>query len=358
MECSSNYSNELYCEFCDYLAKTRQRMDNHLISKKHINTLQELYEVDEDDLTCYECITCNYKTTYKQNYHLHVKTKKHRSNISKDKKFICECGNSYATNKTLSRHKKTCNYIPPKDNQSEQLETDNNNLYGLIKTVMDQNTDLTHQNTELTKQLHSQFNSVVEIAKEPNNVTNNTYNNCTNATSTNNNNNGNSFNIMNYLNTQCAEAENLDDMLHKIKYSLKDIEEMVEIGWLKSTINKLDEIFENLDQTQRPFHCSDAKRKQFYVKLKDEWGKMIGEKVVDLVIFIIQRLQSMTAVQWKQLNADEIDADDELHEKSMCMNAEIGMVSTDKHGKTLKKKVENHLTGFSIDKKKTKAVES
>lgn len=350
--------NTLYCEFCDYLAKTQLRMEKHLVSKKHILALEQTINNIDDKSVIYKCKICNFQSSYKYNYNVHIKSKKHLSNISKDKKFICECGKTYVENKNLVRHKKTCNYIPPKHNQSEQLETDNNNLYGLIKTVMDQNTDLTHQNTELTKQLHAQFNSVVEIAKEPNNVTNNTYNNCTNATSTNNNNNGNSFNIMNYLNNQCAEAENLDDMLHKIKYSLKDIEEMVEIGWLKSTINKLDEIFENLDQTQRPFHCSDAKRKQFYVKLKDEWGKMIGEKVVDLVIFIIQRLQSMTAVQWKHLNADEIDADDELHEKSMCMNAEIGMVSTDKHGKTLKKKVENHLTGFSIDKKKTKNIES
>jgi predicted transcriptional regulator len=342
MECAKKCNPQKFsCEICNCNLKTLKSFNKHLDSKKHKKNFENLNICDKKNYT-YTCDECEFYTNYKQHYNKHIKSRKHQQ-ILNPSSFVCDCGKMYKYERSLQRHKKKCDFdkTPQMNNMNSTdiidiiktvLETNSSNL----TTIINQNTELTSQNTELTKQMHEQFNSVVELAKEPKTV--NTYND--------------KVSITTYLNTQCKDAKNLDDLLRTAKYSFEEIEEMYEIGWLKSTINKLRELFDDLDQTLRPIHCTDAKRKQFYVKMKDEWEKIIGPRLLEIVVFIIQKIQTATLMDWKKKNSEKMDKDDYLHNKSMAIIQEITKIATDDYGDSIKTKLQQFFTTLPIDRKK------
>ena len=89
----------------------------------------------------------------------------------------------------------------------------------------------------------------------------------------NNNNNNVSINI--FLNKKCTEAMNLTDFVNNIKISLEDLEYTNEHGYVKGISNIFKRNLTDLKATERPIHCSDKKRLQFYVKDEDKWEKDI-----------------------------------------------------------------------------------
>ena len=93
----------------------------------------------------------------------------------------------------------------------------------------------------------------------------NNSNNITNSQNTNN------FSINMYLNEYCKNAMNLTDFVDKIKVQLKDID--VESNYVDCVSNILIKNLKILDVTERPIHCSDKKRLQFYVKDGETWEK-------------------------------------------------------------------------------------
>ncbi len=66
------------CEKCNYSTTFKQRYQVHLLSKKHVE--------DEHIIKSYECKKCNYSTVYKHCYDSHLLSKKHT-----DEKKIREC---------------------------------------------------------------------------------------------------------------------------------------------------------------------------------------------------------------------------------------------------------------------------
>ena len=64
----------------------------------------------------FECINCNYITSYKRDFNKHLLTRKHQNqqNVNNYQqknpvmKFICDCGKSYKERTGLWRHKKKC----------------------------------------------------------------------------------------------------------------------------------------------------------------------------------------------------------------------------------------------------------
>jgi predicted transcriptional regulator len=321
MNCLKKEETPKYrCDICNFNFKNTKTLNKHQNSKKHKSNLNKQDNIQDDSTYKYACVECSFVTNYKYNYNKHIKSKKHQQMLNPEI-FKCDCGKVYKYKTTLERHQTKCK--PSLINNLGVGE-----LFGALKSVLEQNTELANQNvkitdnitilanqntsltnqntnlanqnTELTKQMHDQFNSVVELAKEPKTV--NTYND-------------NKVSITTYLNTQCKDAKNLDDFLRTAKYSFEEIEEMYEIGWLNSTINKLKELFDDLDQTLRPIHCTDAKRKQFYIKMKDEWEKIIGTRLLEIVVFIIQKTQTATLMDWKKKNSEKLDKDDYLHNK-------------------------------------------
>ena len=223
----------------------------------------------------YCCEICDYTTCKKCNFISHIESNKHRmvtndyikgQNSAKiqptsenysNEKFVCLCGKEYHHRQGLWRHKKTCN-------NEKKVAVVDNTKDELIKYLMKENSDLRKGQDEI-KEL------ILEIVK---NGTHNTTNN----TITNTNSHNKAFNLNFFLNETCKNAMNITDFVDNIKLQLTDLMEVGELGYIEGISKIIVKNLNNLDETERPIHCTDKKRETMYIKDKGEWSKEDEEK--------------------------------------------------------------------------------
>jgi hypothetical protein len=238
---SQKFPKFFTCNFCDYITSHKNDYKKHLQSKKH-DAYNDAYKNSQ------KCKFCNRDYKHRQSLYRHQKncdqTQKLPLNDNGQKmSFLCDCGNHYLYKSGLTRHKKVCKL----NNQIIYKEEPTNWKEMFI--------ELMKKNTEILEE-------VKEIAKEPkiiNNTTNNT--------------NNTQFNIMNYLNNECKDAMNLSDFINELPFSLDDLEIMGTKGYQQSMEDTFIKQLQIMDKTKRPIHCSDKKRKSFYIKENDIWEK-------------------------------------------------------------------------------------
>ena len=97
----------------------------------------------------------------------------------------------------------------------------------------------------------------------------------TNSNNVINNQNTNNISINMYLNEHCKNAMNLTDFVKNIKLQLSDI--IPESNYIDCVSNILIKNLKDLQPTERPIHCSDSKRLQFYVKDGESWEKDVDK---------------------------------------------------------------------------------
>ena len=203
----------------------------------------------------YECELCNFNTLHKGLWNRHISTPKHLMVINGNKKeqinnvlYNCECGKEYKNRSALSRHKKSCN----------QKES---NYKELLNEAMRENREL--------------VNKIVELAKEPKTVNNNTINNTTN-----------NMTINVFLNEKCKDAMNLVDFVKSLNITWEDTAKTKDICIEQSLTNLIMDRVKDMDITERPIHCTDKKRLQYYVK-DGEWKNKDIDIVFDKVLYDI-----------------------------------------------------------------------
>ena len=207
------------------------------------------------------CDYCNYKCSNKKDYNKHLATAKHKMLTNANKKipknpqmnsgnkWVCDCGKIYKHSSTLYAHKKKCT-----SKKETNEPTDKELIMMLIK-----------ENSELK-------NLVIKVLENntPNNTNSNNNNN-------NNNNHTNShnkaFNLNFFLNETCKNAMNITDFVDSIKLQLNDLMEVGELGYVEGISKIIVKNLNNLDETERPVHCTDKKRETMYVKDQGEWNK-------------------------------------------------------------------------------------
>ena len=217
------------------------------------------------------CINCDYGTCKKSSFDEHLSTKKHNKSIFFDKnlpktcsEYICQiCNKKYKDNSGLWRHKKKC-----KENTEKKIEDDNI----VTNYVKDDPTDkelimmLIKENSEMR-------NMMMKVIE---NGINNTTNNTTNNTHTNSHNKA--FNLNFFLNETCKNAMNITDFVDSIKLQLCDLMEVGELGYVEGISKIIVKNLNNLDETERPIHCTDKKRETMYIKDEGEWNKEDEQK--------------------------------------------------------------------------------
>ncbi len=223
-------------------------------------------KMSNNEKSDYECIICDYKCCKKFNYRRHILSAKHikatLSNNSATKNeqneknehktpYCCNnCGKNYIDRTGLWRHRKKCyNEINSPTTQLSELNKDE-----LIITLL-------KQNAELIKGQQEMF---VKLAE-------NGINNNSNNTTTNSHNKA--FNLNFFLNETCKNAMNITDFIDSIKLQLNDLIEVGEIGYVDGISKIILKNLNNLDETERPIHCTDKKRETMYIKDADKWEK-------------------------------------------------------------------------------------
>ena len=216
----------------------------------------------------FNCKICNYNTSRKFDYNKHLLSSKHlnRTKLNKieqnnEKKFICVCGKEYNVRNSYWYHKKNCNFIKYNiENNSDGM----NEYKQLCEQLINENRDLT--------------NKIVELAKEPKTI-NNTTNNTTNNNTTNNN-----MTINVFLNEKCKDAINLIDFIKNLNITWDDTAQTKDICIEQSLTNLIMDKVKDMDITERPIHCTDKKRLQYYIK-DGEWKNKDIDILFDKVLY-------------------------------------------------------------------------
>ena len=216
----------------------------------------------------YSCKKCHYHSSNKFDFDKHLSTTKHKmitdgnKKSPKDNTLICDCGKKYKFKSGLSRHQKRCLF---KQKNDPKVIPSTNELL-----------------TEMKKQ-REQTQELIKMCRDRQQIIN--YQNCGNKKMT--------INV--FLNEKCKDAMNLTDFVENLEVSLKDLEYTNEHGYVKGISNIITKHLTGMKPTERPIHCCDKKRLQFYVKDEDKWEK--DEKNIK----IDQSIQEVTFKQIKKL---------------------------------------------------------
>jgi hypothetical protein len=217
------------------------------------------------------CNCCDYSTSRKYNYTLHLESSKHKNNalnngnnnsLAKNSKiYICSnCKKTYNDRAGLWRHKKKClnhNYID-EEKETNKIVNDSDKNDKLIEYLLKENKEI--------KEL------ILEIVK------NGTVNNSQTINTTHTNSHNKAFNLNFFLNETCKNAMNITDFVESIKLQLSDFMSIGDVGFVEGISNIIVKNLNSLDETVRPIHCTDQKRETFYLKDKNIWEKDDDDK--------------------------------------------------------------------------------
>jgi hypothetical protein len=216
------------------------------------------------------------------------------------------CNKVYKYKSGLSRHKKKCsnteltiyqpkvpantpeNFIMEK--HIDQLSEQNTNEK--MESILEQ---LLVQQAEQAKQQAEQNKLIIELANKPTMQNSNS-----NSNNNNNNNNNNTFNLNTFLNVDCKDAMNIEDFIDSVNITIEDLKDIGTHGFLYSMDVAMMNKLKKMKQIERPIHCTDKKRKQFYIKKNNKWNKDCDQKEMYEIIKSINMIQRKLFVKWNE----------------------------------------------------------
>ena len=277
------------------------------------------YDENDDIKEGFYCHFCDYKTSRKSSIDKHLKSKKHKEEISRlgdgdDERgkgyeiFKCKCGNSYTHASSLSRHKRTCGILTEDENNKKMC----NVVLSVVQKQSELIGNLQNQVLELTKAsitAAAQSNTNANNANANTNTTNTNSNNKIKHKTmgnTNNNhlNNCGNFNINIFLNEQCKDVINLSEFVKSLEITFENLKIVNQTGMEESVSALILKGLENMDVCKRPIHCTDQKRDVMYVKEEEKWEKDEGNDKLKSSIDDISRRHAYTLKKFKDVNPD------------------------------------------------------
>ena len=237
----------------------------------------------------YLCKTCDFSSNDKKDYSRHLTTRKHKRNnldnegITKkteENLFKCEyCSKLYKYSSGLSKHKKKVHAL-------EFLKEDNRENKIINKSINKQVHELRKMMCSMVKVQKKTNNSFKNFKKMIPKLGNTTYNQ--------------KMSINVYLNQYCKDAINIKDFIENLTISLEDLKYTKEHGYAKGISNIFVKQLKDLKPTERPIHCSDKKRLQFYVKDDDNWQRDTSHQKIDSTIHDITIKQIKQLKEWEK----------------------------------------------------------
>lgn len=283
------------------------------------------------------CENCDYATTNKFDWKKHISTTKHKNGnkmVTFPKKFVCKnCKKKYKFKSGLSRHKKKCfvnseNIILSIEKKSRLTNNGNksNGENELSETIKLMAQTVARQGNILEKLIESQNEMIPKLG--------------------NNNNNNVSINI--FLNQKCTDAMNLTDFVNNIKISLEDLKYTNEHGYVKGISNIFQKNLTDLKATERPIHCSDKKRLQFYVKDEDKWEKDISHTKINKGIETVGKQQILQIKEWEKKHPDFLEHEEQYMEWNKMVSNIMGGETKFKRDKNIENIKKNISTEISV----------
>ena len=111
----------------------------------------------------------------------------------------------------------------------------------------------------------------------------------------------NKLSINVFLNTQC-KAMSIQDFLNQLQLSLDDLNYTKNNGFVEGISNVFVKQLIHLDPKERPIHCSNKKRLEFYVKNTNSWEKDNNNENLNRAIGDVQKKQIEMLDLWEKNN--------------------------------------------------------
>jgi hypothetical protein len=296
-----------YCNCCDFTTSKKSNYTRHLTTPKHIKISLKLTNTDKNEQ----------KEQNNQN-ELAVCVNKYE----------CKCGKKYLQRQSLFTHKKKCIFLQEEILEEKTIPIDSTKIVVNSSVILDIIKENQEFKTLLIEQSEFHQKQVIELQKENNILLNKMVEISQNSlivpsvVNTNNtiNNNNNQFNLNIFLNETCKNAINFSDFIDNIQVTDDDLENNIKMGFVEGVTKIIMDNLRLLELTNRPIHCTDAKRETIYVKVEEQWDKDNSIKVIQRGIQDITCKNMQQLVDWRENNpsyADDMDS--ELGEKSIMM---------------------------------------
>jgi|SaaInlStandDraft_1057018.scaffolds.fasta_scaffold58347_1 hypothetical protein len=244
----------------------------------------------------FHCKKCDFFSRNKKDFNRHLSTTKHKmdnmdNTLDNTKNptplYVCVCGKKYKFCSGLSKHKKKCLHVS-RDNIHKKTPDEETICSDYSKTR--ENDIVTAQMfNKVLQQNNVLMEKLVELSKEKKVIN---YQNCNNKKMT--------INV--FLNEQCKDAMNLTEFVENVRVSLQDLHYTKENGYIDGISNIFVKHLQDMKPTERPIHCSDKKRMQFYVKDSNVWEKDKSHEKIDKSIQDITIKQIKQIKQWEKQN--------------------------------------------------------
>jgi hypothetical protein len=208
---------------------------------------------------------------------------------AKKPKYCCtNCNKTYLSRNGLWNHNKKCS-TSTVNNLTNQPKEIHNYTEAMLSVFKDNIKEI-----------------MLEVSKNSNVTNNNNISNCNNK----------SFNLQFFLNDTCKDAMNIMDFVNSVQLKLSDLEDVGDIGFVNGISNIIIKNLKTLDITQRPLHCSDAKREVLYVKDEDKWEKEPDNKPkVRKAIKHIACKNANLLTEFQQVYPQSKDSDSKYNDK-------------------------------------------
>tara|TARA_B100001123_G_scaffold92158_1_gene106101 strand:+ start:2440 stop:3375 length:936 start_codon:yes stop_codon:yes gene_type:complete len=245
---------KFYCENCDFLSSNKKDFNRHVLTRKHNFSQKQAKKTPNVDFKCFFC----------------------------PKKYKYQSG--------LSRHKRKCKNDP--NNFVDKMVNLPKNYH--CETESSKNEKDISLKALLMQQIKQQ-NKTIELLKESIKTNSKIIPNI-------GNNNNNTISINVFLNKECSNAMNLTDFIDNMKVSLDDLNYSKNNGYIQGVTNIFAKQLKDLKPTERPIHCSDKKRLQFYIKDDNKWSKDSNDEKIDKTINNIKMKQTSVLTEWEKLH--------------------------------------------------------
>ena len=111
-------------------------------------------------------------------------------------------------------------------------------------------------------------------------------------------NNNQQYDINIFLNDTCKDAINISDFVKSLMIGIDDLEVARSRGMVEGVSTLFVNGLNKLEVSQRPIHCTDAKKKTLYIKDEDKWAKN-NKKLIKDTIDVLQKRHISAISDWQ-----------------------------------------------------------